>query len=93
MKLLAREARTRLLVLISDSRPLDDRYKDDYSLEDTKMALREAGMQGVDAFCITIDRDADLYVRRMYGDVRFLVIDQVERLPERLPRIYHRLTA
>jgi hypothetical protein len=93
MKLLAREARTRLLVLISDSRPLDDRYKDDYSLEDTKMALREAGMKGVDAFCITIDREADLYVRRMYGDVRFLVIDQVERLPERLPRIYHRLTA
>ncbi len=92
-KLLARDARTRLLVLISDGRPLDDGYKDDYSLEDTKMALREAGMKGVDAFCITIDREADLYVRRMYGDVRFLVIDQVDRLPERLPRIYQRLTA
>jgi nitric oxide reductase activation protein len=92
-KLLAREARTRLLVLISDGRPLDDGYKDDYSLEDTKMALREAEMKGVDALCITIDRAADLYVRRMYGDVRFLVIDHVNRLPERLPRIYHRLTA
>jgi hypothetical protein len=92
-KLLARQAKTRLLVLISDGRPLDDGYKDDYSLDDTKMALREARMKGVDVFCLTIDRDADHYVKRMYGDVRYLVIDRVEALPERLPRIYQRLTA
>jgi hypothetical protein len=92
-KLLARQVKTRLLVLISDGRPLDDGYKDDYSLEDTKMALREARMKGVEPFCITIDRDADQYVRRMYGDVRYLVIDCIEGLPQKLPRIYHRLTA
>ena len=92
-KLLARQVKTRLLVLISDGRPLDDGYKDDYSLEDTKMALREARMKGVEPFCITIDRDADQYVRRMYGDVRYMVIDCIEGLPEKLPRIYHRLTA
>lgn len=92
-KLLARQVKTRLLVLISDGRPLDEGYKDDYSLEDTKMALREARMKGVEPFCITIDRDADHYVRRMYGDVRYMVIDCIEGLPEKLPRIYHRLTA
>ena len=91
-KLLAREARTRLLVLISDGRPLDDGYKDEYSLEDTKAALREARQQGVHPFCITIDREADGYVRRMYGDVQFTVIDRLEALPMRLPRIYQRLT-
>ena len=91
-KLLAREARTRLLVLISDGRPLDDGYKDEYSLEDTKVALREARQQGVHPFCITIDREADGYVRRMYGDVQFAVIDHLEALPMRLPRIYQRLT-
>ena len=91
-KLLAREARTRLLVLISDGRPLDDGYKDEYSLEDTKAALREARQQGVHPFCITIDRDADGYVRRMYGDVQFAVIDRIEALPRQLPRIYQRLT-
>jgi nitric oxide reductase NorD protein len=91
-KLLAREARTRLLVLISDGRPLDDGYKDEYSLEDTKAALREARQQGVHPFCITIDREADGYVRRMYGDVQFAVIDHLETLPKRLPRIYQRLT-
>ena len=91
-KLLAREARTRLLVLISDGRPLDDGYKDEYSLEDTKAALREARQRGVHPFCITIDREADGYVRRMYGNVQFAVIDHLEALPKRLPRIYQRLT-
>ncbi len=92
-KLLDRQAKTRLLVLISDGKPLDESYKDEYSLEDTKMALREARMKGVDAFCITIDRDADAYLRRMYGDVRYVVIDRVEALPMRMPRLYHHLTA
>jgi nitric oxide reductase NorD protein len=92
-KLLARDARIRLLVLLSDGKPLDDGYADEYALEDTKQALREARMAGVDPFCITVDRNADDYLKRMYGDVNFLVIDRIAALPERLPRIYQRLTA
>jgi nitric oxide reductase NorD protein len=83
----------RLLVLLSDGKPLDDAYVDEYALEDTKMALQEVRRQGLHPFCITVDRDADEYVRRMYGDVRYLVIDQAAALPEKLPRIYQRLTA
>jgi hypothetical protein len=92
-KLRERRARTRLLVVVSDGRPLDDGYADEYSLEDTKMALREARLAGVTPFCITVDRGADAYLRRMYGDVRYLVIDRAEALPELLPKVYHRLTA
>ncbi|MGH7235786.1 MAG: nitric oxide reductase activation protein NorD, partial [Nitrospiraceae bacterium] len=92
-KLLSRSARVRLLILISDGKPLDDGYADEYSLEDTKMALREARLCGIDPFCITVDRGADDYLRRMYGDVRFLIIDRAEALPERLPRVYRQLTA
>jgi nitric oxide reductase NorD protein len=92
VKLLTQDRRTRLLVLISDGRPLDDGYQDEYALEDTKAALREARQRGVHPFCITIDREADGYVRRMYGDVQFAVIDHIEDLPKRLPRIYQRLT-
>ena len=92
-KLLAREARIKLLVLLSDGKPLDDGYADEYALEDTKRALREARTAGVDPFCITVDRNADDYLKRMYGDVNFLVIDRIAALPERLPRIYQRLTA
>ena len=91
-KLLAREAKTKLLIVVSDGRPLDDGYQDEYSLEDTKAALREAKRRGIHPFCITIDQDADAYLKRMYGDVQFTVIDRVETLPLRLPRIYQRLT-
>ncbi|MBX3329725.1 MAG: VWA domain-containing protein [Nitrospira sp.] len=92
-KLLAREAKNRVLVLLSDGRPLDDQYKDDYSLEDTKAALREARQRGVETFCITIDREAENYLRRMYADAQYCVIDRVEALPTKLPGIYRRLTA
>ncbi|HET7910189.1 MAG TPA: VWA domain-containing protein, partial [Nitrospira sp.] len=85
------EAKTRLLMLLTDGRPLDGDYKDDYALEDTKAALREARRQGVHPFCVTIDREADQYVRRMYGEIEYAVIDRVESLPGRLPRIYRRL--
>ncbi len=92
MKLRAREAKNRVLVLLSDGRPLDDQYKDDYSLEDTKAALREARQQGVEIFCITVDREAENYLRRMYADTQYCVIDRVEALPTKLPRIYRQLT-
>ena len=91
-KLKGREVKTRILMLVSDGRPLDGDYKDEYSLEDTKAALREARQQGIDPFCVTIDLEADRYLRRMYGDVHYTVIDRVESLPNRLPRIYQRLT-
>jgi nitric oxide reductase NorD protein len=87
-----RAVKTRLLILLNDGRPLDGEYKDEYALEDTKAALREARRQGIQPFCVTIDREADSYVRRMYGDVQYTVIDRVESLPLKLPRIYQRVT-
>ena len=85
-------ARTRILVLVSDGKPMDDGYGDEYSLEDTKMALREARMKGIHPFCITVDQTASDYLKRMYGEVGFVVIDDVGSLPTRLPQIYQRLT-
>jgi nitric oxide reductase NorD protein len=90
-RLRQRDVKTRLLVLLSDGRPLDGDYSEDYALEDTKAALREARREGIHPFCVTIDSEADRYVRRMYGDVEYTVIDRVESLPARLPRIYQRL--
>ena len=92
-QLMQQAAKVRLLILISDGKPLDDEYADEYSLEDTKMALREARLKGIHPFCITIDQAATDYVKRMYGDIGFLVVDEVESLPVRLPKIYQRLTA
>ncbi|MDH3504761.1 MAG: VWA domain-containing protein [Nitrospirota bacterium] len=92
-RLIQQAAKVRLLILISDGKPLDDDYADEYSLEDTKMALREARLQGVHPFCITIDQAPTDYVKRMYGEIGYVVVDEVESLPMKLPKIYQRLTA
>ncbi len=91
-KLLEQPARTKLLILLSDGKPLDTDYAGAYALQDTKMALREARMHGIHPYCITIDREASQYVSEMYGEVRYTIIDNVLTLPDRLPQIYRRLT-
>ncbi|MCB9744250.1 MAG: hypothetical protein H6741_03600 [Alphaproteobacteria bacterium] len=94
-KLKSTPARSRLLVLLSDGRPLDcgcDQYYDHYAQEDTRAALREARVAGVHPFCITVDPRGGSYLGDLYGEVGYIVIDRVESLPERLPRIYWRLT-
>lgn len=88
-------ARTRLLVLLSDGRPLDcgcDQYADRYAQEDTRQALQDARAHGVHPFCITVDPTGPAYLQEMYGEGAYTVVDRAERLPERLPALYRRLT-
>ncbi|NOY84634.1 MAG: VWA domain-containing protein [Nitrospirae bacterium] len=91
-KLAAQPCKTRILILISDGKPLDDQYRGSYAISDTKMALREAKYRGIYPYCITVDSKGEDYLKGMYGDVAYMVIDQVETLPMRLPQIYKRLT-
>jgi len=92
-KLRVQEARTKLLIVLSDGRPYDHDYGDSrYAREDTKMALRQAQQVGITPFCITIDRESEDQLRDLYGDVGYTIIDDVLSLPERMPAIYRRLT-
>jgi hypothetical protein len=87
--------RTRLLILVSDGRPLDHGYEGEYGLEDTRMALREAHRDGIHTFCVTVDpalRSGSDYVRRMVGDTQYVIIDDAAALPFRLTEVYRRLT-
>lgn len=91
-KLEQQPSKTRLLILLSDGKPLDTGYAGAHSLQDTKMALKEARRRGIHPYCITIDKEASRYVTEMYGEVSHAIIDQVATLPDKLPRIYRRLT-
>ena len=87
------DARTKLLIVLSDGRPYDHDYGDSrYAREDTRIALRQARIEGITPFCITIDRESEDQLRDMYGEVGYTIIDDVLSLPERLPGIYSRLT-
>lgn len=92
-KLAKQDARTRLLIVLSDGRPYDHDYGDArYAREDTREALRHAKNEGITPFCITIDRESEAELRDLYGEVGYTIIDDVLSLPERLPGIYRRLT-
>jgi len=87
------EARTKLLVTLSDGKPEDwDSYKGEYGIEDTRKALLEAREQGIHPFCITIDKEAQSYLPHMYGEVNYILIDDVRKLPNRITEIYRKLT-
>ncbi len=93
-KLLKQEARTKLLIILTDGRPYDHDYGDArYAREDVREALTEAKTMGVTPFCITIDRESESELRDLYGDVGYTIIDDVLSLPERMPNIYRRLTS
>lgn len=87
------DARTRLLITLSDGKPDDyDGYRGEYGIEDTRQALIEAKRAGIHPFCITIDREARDYLPHMYGAVNYTLVEEVCQLPIKVSDIYRRLT-
>lgn len=87
------EAKVRLLITLSDGKPEDyDDYKGKYAIEDTRHALIEAKHMGIHPFCITIDQHAHDYISHMYGEINYTFIDDIKKLPVRMPEIYRTLT-
>ncbi len=53
------EARTKVLITLSDGKPDDyNGYRGEYGIEDTRQALIEAKQNGIHPCCITIDTEA-----------------------------------
>jgi len=87
------EARTKLLITLSDGKPDDfDGYRGEYGIEDTRKALIEAKHMGIHPFCITIDNEAHGYLPHMYGPVNYVLLNNVRKLPLKIADIYRQLT-
>ena len=83
----------KILFLLTDGEPADNDENDPQYLRfDTKRAVEELAREGINTFCLTLDPHADEYVSRIFGAQNFLVLDHVERLPEKLPELYLSLT-
>ncbi len=89
----AQRSAKKLLLVITDGEPADVDVRDpQYLRHDTKKAVEEAGRNGVLTYCMSLDPRADQYVSRIFGARNFMVVDKVERLPEKLPLLYAGLT-
>jgi len=97
-KLAEREAKVKVLLILSDGYPQDFDYGSDrasrvYGIRDTMVALRETERQGISTFCITVDPAGHDYLREMCPERRYLVIDEIAALPSQLPKVYRGLTS
>jgi len=88
----AQQADKKLLLILTDGRPHDVDVKDEQHLiADARKAVRELDREGIYSWCINLDPRADEYVADIFGR-QYTVIDNIERLPERLPELFISLT-
>jgi nitric oxide reductase activation protein len=91
---LARQPQSKkLLVVVTDGEPADIDVRDPQYLRlDAKKAVEQLSRSGIVTFCMSLDPRADEYVSRIFGARNCMVVDHLERLPERLPMLYLGLT-
>jgi nitric oxide reductase NorD protein len=67
----------KVIVMLTDGEPSDvDVVEDDYLVEDARHAVVGAAARGIRSFCVTLDRQADGYVRRIFGARNYLIADR-----------------
>ncbi len=82
------QADKKLLLILTDGEPADIDVSDARLLiEDAHKAVQEMDQQGIYTYCINLDPGADDYVADIFGK-HYAVIDNIARLPERLPQLF-----
>ncbi len=91
--LLTQSSVKKILLVLTDGEPADIDVSDpQHLIMDAKKAVEELKTKGIITFCISLDPYADDYVARIFGKGRFLVIDDINKLPEKLPQLFISLT-
>jgi hypothetical protein len=88
----ARPADKKLLLILTDGQPADvDSTDERLLIEDARRAVRELDQKGIFSYCINLDPKADEYVSDIFGH-QYTVVDNIQRLPEKLPELFMALT-
>ena len=83
----------KLLLVVTDGEPADNDVRDpQYLRYDAKKAVEDLTRDGIATYCLSLDPRADQYVSRIFGAKNYMVVDHVQRLPEKLPLLYMGLT-
>jgi nitric oxide reductase NorD protein len=88
------DADHKVILLLTDGEPSDvDVFEEDYLVEDTRHAVTGAAAQGIKTFCLTLDRHADHYVRRIFGMRNYMITDKADSFAGRAGQALVRLIA
>jgi len=88
----AQKADKKLLLIVTDGEPSDiDTDDEQVLIQDAHKAVQELDQDGIFTYCINLDPHADDYVQDIFGR-QYSVIDHVDRLPEKLPKLFMSLT-
>jgi nitric oxide reductase activation protein len=86
------QADKKLMLILTDGEPADIDSKDPKLLiQDAHKAVQELDQKGIFTYCINLDPNADEYVSDIFGQ-QYTVIDNVEKLPQKLPELFINLT-
>jgi nitric oxide reductase activation protein len=88
----AQKADKKLLLVLTDGQPSDvDAHDERLLIEDARQSVKELNQQGIYTYCINLDANADAYVSNIFGH-QYSIIDQIDQLPEKLPKLFMALT-
>ncbi len=93
-RLSKRSSKQRLIMLITDGRPMDRDYDPEtrYAQHDVRMACEENRRKGIYTFCISTLENSRPDMEIMFPERRFAILYDIRELPRVLPRLYLRLT-
>lgn len=84
----------KVVLVLTDGEPSDiDVVEDDYLVEDAREAVASALSQRVRTFCVTLDRRADHYARRIFGERNYLITERASTFANNTNRTLTRLLA
>lgn len=84
----------KVILMLTDGEPSDvDVVEDDYLAEDARHAVSVAAGRGIRTFCLTLDRRADGYVRRIFGARNYLIAERADTFAEWAGQTLVRLAA
>lgn len=88
------EAKQRLIILVTDGKPLDRDYDPNsrYAQYDVRMACEENERRGIHAFGISTEQNSLSDMEIMFPRRRFAILPDIRVLPRILPKLYIRLT-
>jgi hypothetical protein len=92
--LMAEPPGQRHLLVVTDGAPADiDVHDDRHLVEDARHAVQQARAAGMRISCLSVDSQADGYVRHIFGARSYGIADDARHLPRRLSHMGARLAA